>query len=407
MDLRMQKGMVIAALARIVKVNGLWIVPSQSKPGTFYFVNLEAGTCTCEDHKEWRHDCKHIHAVRIVAQREAGEKAGLEGTDKLVLNTKKPTYRQNWPAYNEAQTEEKYRFCVLLYDLCRGLTHAKANPGRPRTPLSDVVFAAVFKVYSTLSTRRFKTDLKEAHKKGYVSKVIHYNSVCAYLEWEPLSATLTDLITKSSLPLRAVETDFAIDSTGFSTSRFVRWFDEKYGVEKSGHDWIKVHIMTGVKTNIVTAIEIRGRNAGDAPLFGPLVNTTRKNFEIKEISADKAYLSEKNIEIAFDAGATPYIPFKVDSTEGGSGLWDRMFHYYHSRREEFLAHYHKRSNAEATFAMMKAKFRDHVRSRTDTAMKNEVLAKVLAHNIVCLIHSQTELGIEPVFWPDDPNKKAG
>jgi len=54
--------------------------------------------------------------------------------------------------------------------------------------------------------------------------------------------------------------------------------------------------------------------------------------------------------------------------------------------------------------MIKAKFRDHVRSRTDTAMTNEVLCKVLTHNI-CVVHqSQIELGIEPDFWEmeDEP-----
>jgi hypothetical protein len=52
--------------------------------------------------------------------------------------------------------------------------------------------------------------------------------------------------------------------------------------------------------------------------------------------------------------------------------------------------------------MVKAKFRDHVRSKTDTAMKNEVLCKFLCHNICCLIQSQCELGIEPIFWGDAP-----
>lgn len=218
---------------------------------------------------------------------------------------------------------------------------------------------------------------------------------------------LNGLVKASALPLRGVETDFAVDSTGFSTSRFVRWFDEKYGVERSGHDWVKAHVMAGVKTNVVTAIEIRGRNAGDAPLFGPLVRTTRKSFTVNEVSADKAYLSGDNIDIASDAGATPFIPFKVDSSEGAGGLWDKMYHYYQTRRDEFLQHYHKRSNAEATFSMIKAKFRDHVRSRSDTAMKNEVLCKVLCHNICCVIQSHCELGIEPVFWPAASPEKAG
>ena len=48
--------------------------------------------------------------------------------------------------------------------------------------------------------------------------------------------------------------------------------------------------------------------------------------------------------------------------------------------------------------MLKAKFRDHVRSSTDTAMKNEVLCKFLCHNICCVIQSQLELGIEAKFW---------
>ena len=58
-----------------------------------------------------------------------------------------------------------------------------------------------------------------------------------------------------------------------------------------------------------------------------------------------------------------------------------MFHYYQFRRDDFLKHYHQRSNAESTFSMVKAKFRDHVRSKNDMAMKNEVLCKFLCHNI--------------------------
>jgi len=50
-------------------------------------------------------------------------------------------------------------------------------------------------------------------------------------------------------------------------------------------------------------------------------------------------------------------------------------------RAEFLQHYHKRSNVESTFSMIEAKFCDHVRSKTDVAMVNEVLCKIVCHNI--------------------------
>jgi len=63
-----------------------------------------------------------------------------------------------------------------------------------------------------------------------------------------------------------------------------------------------------------------------------------------------------------------------------------------------VQHYHKRSNVESTFSMIKRTFGDSLRSRTDTAMRNETLCKVLAHNLVVLIHEMYELGIDPVFW---------
>jgi hypothetical protein len=48
--------------------------------------------------------------------------------------------------------------------------------------------------------------------------------------------------------------------------------------------------------------------------------------------------------------------------------------------------------------MIKGKYRDHVRSKTDVAMMNEGLCKILCHNICCLIQSMYELGVEPTFW---------
>jgi transposase len=243
------------------------------------------------------------------------------------------------------------------------------------------------------------SDLRQSHTRGLISRIPHYNSIFNYLEDDGLTPILRDLITQSSLPLRSVEVDFAADSSGFSTSRFVRWFDHKYGRTVQKHEWVKAHIMCGVKTNIITAIEIGGRHAGDAPFLAPLVKTTAQSFTISEISADKAYSSDKNTNAVMAAGGTPFIAYK-SSTLGNTGsvLWQQMFHYFMFKRDEFLQHYHKRSNVESTFSMMKRKFGDSLRSKTDTAMVNETLCKVLCHNLVVLIHEMHELGIEPTFW---------
>ncbi len=64
---------------------------------------------------------------------------------------------RNWTAYNAAQSEEKARFAVLLADLCKGVPEPEQVMGRPRLPLSDMVFASAFKVYVGFSSRRFTT----------------------------------------------------------------------------------------------------------------------------------------------------------------------------------------------------------------------------------------------------------
>lgn len=75
-----------------------------------------------------------------------------------------------------------------------------------------------------------------------------------------------------------------------------------------------------------------------------------------------------------------------------------MFRFFTEHRADFLAAYHKRSNVETTFSMIKRKFGDAVRSKTDVAMVNEALCKVLCHNLVVLIHESHEIGIGPAFW---------
>ena len=208
------------------------------------------------------------------------------------------------------------------------------------------------------------------------------------------------------LPLKTIETDFAVDSTGFSTARHVRWFDEKYGKERSGHEWVKAHIITGVKTAIVPSVKILGKYAGDVTQFAPLVKDAAANLRSGKCPVTKR-TSRTRISNWSTRWCGPFIPFKSNSTQGEAGsVWERMFFYSQFRKDEFFAHYHKRSNVESTFSAIKRKFGDSVRSRSDAAQVNEVLGKILAHNIVVNIHAQCELGIESVFWPEEAEKTA-
>jgi len=395
--------MELAATRMIHHKGSLWVVPSQTGNGT-YRVHLmpRIASCTCPDHETRGVECKHIFAARFVMRREQNADGSTTVTKSVTITaTERTIYPQNWSSYNEAQTQEQDRFQILLADLCAGLVTVPPKSGRPPLPLSDAVFSVAFKVYSTVSQRRFMSDLRESHRRGFISKVPHFNSISNYLENPELTPVLRSLITQSSLPLKSVEVDFAVDSSGFTTCRFVRWFDHKYGAVRQQHDWVKCHLMCGVKTNIVTAVEILGRSTNDSIVLPALTKTTAQHFQIAEVSADKGYASKSNTEAIANLGATPYISFASHHRGNGGGTWEKMYHYFQFKRTEFLQHYHKRSNVESTFSMMKRKFGDGLRSKTDTAMVNETLCKVLCHNLVVLIHEAIELGIDLSFCAEN------
>jgi transposase len=401
MEAREERGLQIASLSNITRNGNLWIVPSQHSSKK-YTVDLNSVSCTCPDHEATRQKCKHIFAVEYFVQHEQGLQLPIPESQKV----KRPTYSQQWHEYNLAQTNEKAKFQLLLYELCQGLEEPIQMLGRPRLPLADVIFGAAFKVYSTFSCRRFKSDLIDAKAKGYLSKLPSYNSIFDYFQMKMLTPYLRELITQSSLPLRAIESDFAVDSSGFSTCRYMRWQHAKYGKAQviNKQDWIKAHIMCGVTTNIVTAVELSGPHAGDSPRFKPLVLATSNNFVMDEVSADKAYSAEKNLKLVQDKAAMPYIAFRSNATDKNrrSGpVWKRMYNFYQYNQDWFMEHYHKRSNVESTFSMIKAKFGDSLRSNTRTAQYNEALCKILCHNICVVIQSIYELGIEPTFWSED------
>jgi transposase len=378
------------------------MVPA-TKDGKRYTVDPVSGHCSCPDHQLRKTKCKHLFAVeftisqQVTVSRETRPDGTVTVTETAtVTKAARVTYKQNWTAYNKAQTEEKRRFGEMLNELCQTIPEPEYTFGRPRLPLADMAFACAYKVYTGFSSRRFTCDLKDMQAEGMIANAPHFNSVNNYLANEDLTPLFKHLITMSSLPLKSVETDFAVDSSGFGTSRFIKWFDKKWGREIDAREWVKVHLMVGVRTHIVTTADIAGWETNDNPYFAPLIEQTAQHFQIGNVTADKGYLSHGNLQVVADKGGVPFIPFKSNTATppDDNSTWSRMWHLYSYNREAFLQHYHQRSNVESTFSMIKAKFGDAVRGKTNAAQVNEVLCKVLCHNICVLNQSMHEFGIE-------------
>ena len=408
MDAREQRGLVIAAVCKLNKKDGAWLVPSQSEHDRHYRVDPKQQTCTCPDHAEAGHKCKHIYAVEITLKRETAFDGTVTETKSITFMEKK-TYKQDWPSYNQAQSVEKDRLQELLADLVRGIPEPEreeSRRGRKPHSVRNSLFAMVFKVYNLMSTRRFSSDLRESWSRGHITHSIPGMKVSQFFENESFTPILKELVVQSSRPLRVIESDFSIDSSGFSTCKFFRWYDEKYGEVREKAHWIKTHIASGRTTNCVCAVRILDRNTADTTQFVPLVQETAKNFTIGEMSADKAYASLANFEAVAACGGQLYTDFRSNTTGAVGGLFEKAFHYFSFNKDEYMSHYHKRSNIESTFSAVKRKFGDSVRSRTETAMVNEVICKLICQNLTCLIQAQIELGIEPMFWKNaDCNKR--
>ena len=159
-DPREAKGQRIADRFRIKRDGLVWIVPSETSDAK-YRVDLEAGTCTCPDFETRHVHCKHQFAVEFSITRETDSHG-----NETITKTVRMTYRQEWSAYNAAQTHEQERFEQLLRELCDGIPQPEQTFGRPRLPLSDVVFALGEKTYSTLSGRRATSCIRNAESRG-------------------------------------------------------------------------------------------------------------------------------------------------------------------------------------------------------------------------------------------------
>ena len=176
----------------------------------------------------------------------------------------------------------------------------------------------------------------------------------------------------------------------------VHWFPPKYiGLTSEGH------ICIGVKTGIITSAKITEETGADSLQFIPMLEETKNNgFSIMEASGDKAYSSRDNVGYVDSIGGTAFIPFiagSVGKPRGKSWAWRKMFHYFMMNREEFLEHYHLRSNVESIFGAIKNKFGGSPKSRAKIAQANELLLKQICYNITVLIQQMNELNINVAF----------
>lgn len=306
---------------------------------------------------------------------------------------------RDWSAYNEAKMNENPMFKRIAAEIAKTVQeHDNQSLGANGFSISDQLFCILYHQYTGKAARDIVGDLEELDDY-YLEEVPHFNTFYNIYGDPNICNLLQKLVEVTAAPLNEVERQIAVDATGYGRSQYQEWKEVKYEEPDDREKFLKAHIAAGTKTNIITQVNITAGTSHDSPEFEELIENTAKHFEIREVSADKAYSSRDNLEAAKQLGMVPFIPFKENTTgkPEGSRIWTEMFEYFNHHRDEFEEHYHKRSNAESAFAMLKRKFGTKLDNRKPVSQRNELLTKCVAHNICVLIKTIHTLGVKPDF----------
>lgn len=383
--------LIVSRAKEIKELDGIWQVSAESVDRT-YLVNPQKQTCDCRP-GILGNKCRHLFAV------ENHWLFDSFGNVAQIRPNKRRTYSQNWPKYDKAEAMIASWFPQLVAQLADMAVQPDQERGRRLLSVADKIFGCVDKVYRRMGFRHYIGYMKLAETDGHVHHVPHYNTLANFLKDPETTRILLELLSLSALPFVPVESKFAIDSSGFSTSRTVTWFNKKHGRIMDNREWVKAHIICGVKTNVIVAADVSGWRAHDSPFFVDLVTRVSENFNIREILADKAYLSRRNLFLSELVGATPYIPFKENTLPArwDRTIWGEMYRLFTDDLEEFNEHYHLRNNVETVYSMLEKRFTKVIRSIDSISQINEVLCMLIAHNVIVLIHEMVEHGMQPNF----------
>ena len=163
-------------------------VPSQSGDGV-YLANLELGPyCTCPDFEKRSPASKHVYAVEALLQR-GGLLASSGEEEPLGVRITKA-----WQAYNAAQVRAGELFATLMRELCDTLEQPPQTTGRISLLLSDKIYGMGLKVYSTVSTRRAMSGLRDAASSGRMRREPAFSTPIRYFERPEVTPVLRGLL---------------------------------------------------------------------------------------------------------------------------------------------------------------------------------------------------------------------
>jgi transposase len=168
--------------------------------------------------------------------------------------------------------------------------------------------------------------------------------------------------------------DVAVDSSGFSLKTSSKWFDIRIKRKSEKKDYLKLHIVIDVDTEIIWHFITTDWKGADAKQFKRLIRDLPR---IRKAAGDKAYSSRVNCQTVADKGGKPFLHFKTNATAKAKGYpaWQISFRAYTDDPDEWMDEYHIRSIVEAVFSSIKRCFGPDIKSIKGWLKRRELAKK--------------------------------
>jgi hypothetical protein len=186
----------------------------------------------------------------------------------------------------------------------------------------------------------------------------HQNTLTNWMNEIALTCILLNWLFRTTWPFRKREVAAIADSTKVSQLRVAHSRLVEYGSDKRPTaTWVKAHVLIGLETMIVMAIEFSTKDRGDVDFLERLVERARETFSLKFLLADKAYLSEDILGALWKLGIRACIPVKSKWDLETKNIYyaaaRALVEWYDGRPRSFDEIYRLRPKIEGAFSLLK------------------------------------------------------
>jgi transposase len=238
--------------------------------------------------------------------------------------------------------------------------------------------------YFDLSNRVAQDYMPLFKEKLYLTKTFSYKTIeRAYGDMD-VRAILDEVFELTNVPVADLEHWFGPDGSGLATSCKQNYEnDRQSGQTHKGYE--KIVVMVGLRHKLISAFRFADKpTCHDSPYFESLLSETARRYgRVDLVCGDSGFLSRFNCDLVAGVGAVArFYPKKGCSLrQKGSKVWRDMFEDLVLDPQKWLSAYHRRSNVEGCFSVLKRDNSLPLRKELDVRKRQEAFSRVCNLNL--------------------------